>query len=114
LASGCAKRDQPSSAPAIAAGPPIVSGEAVYAEHCAVCHMADGSGVPNMQPALIGSAIVAGDRRMLEAVVRAGSAALRSRQSEFGNEMPPFGFLTDAEVDAVIAHLQTRFGAGAR
>lgn len=101
----------PAAGEAAAPSPSPVSGEDVYLNNCAECHMPDGSGVPNMQPALLGSPIVAGDPARLEAVIRAGSAALRDRQSDFQNEMPPFGFLSQDEVKAVMDYVRANFGA---
>lgn len=92
---------------AAAVSPP--SGESLYNEHCAVCHMPDGKGVPNFQPGLVDSAIVSGDLARLEIVVRAGSAALSERENEFGTEMPPFGFLTNDEVRAIISFMRRKF-----
>ncbi|WP_442890934.1 c-type cytochrome [Congregicoccus parvus] len=87
-----------------------VDGLAVYREHCAVCHMDDGHGVPNMQPGIVGSSFLEGDPVRLYAVIRAGSAALRDRPSEYGNEMPPFGMLSEEEVAAVTSYIRERFG----
>lgn len=125
LLAGCGKRSaQPadsqgagatSTPPVEAAAPARAarSGEQIYEQYCAVCHMADGSGVPNFQPPLVNNAIVSGDPARLEAVIRAGSAALADRESEYDAEMPPFGNLTDAEVKAVVAYVRERFGTPA-
>ena len=40
----------------------MTAGAIVYEKNCAVCHQADGSGVPGAFPALNGSAIVQGDK----------------------------------------------------
>ncbi len=130
LAGACAKKsattsssDVPSapanSAPASAGASQVAdqapapgkarTGQEIYDTYCAVCHMADGSGVPNFQPPLRGSPIVAGDPAKLEAVVRAGSAALADRPSSYEAEMPPFGSLSDEEVHAVVAYVRERF-----
>lgn len=96
-----------------AGGTPTRSGAQVYQELCALCHMADGSGVPNMQPALVNNPIVTGDPAKLEAVIRAGSAALRDREPQYAAEMPPFGTLSNEEVKAVMAYIRERFGGAA-
>lgn len=102
--------EDPKPAPEETAAPAEVSGREVYLQHCAVCHMDDGSGVPNMQPPLIDSPIVAGEPAKLEAVIRGGSAALRDRPSEYAEEMPPFGMLTRDEVEAVMDFVRREFG----
>lgn len=113
---GCGRPSERAAPPQSAATPatPVArTGEEIYKEYCSVCHMADGSGVPNFQPALRGSPIVAGDPAKLEAVVRAGSAALADREPQFSAVMPPFGNLSDDEVHAIVAYVRERFGSAA-
>jgi mono/diheme cytochrome c family protein len=114
---GCARKassqtETPRTSTDVASVAPL-TGEAIYQKYCAVCHMTDGSGVPNFQPPLRGSAIVAGDPARLEAVIRAGSAALQDRESNYSAVMPPFGTLTDAEVRAIVDYVRQRFGNAA-
>lgn len=111
LLSGCGRPPKTAAADPVAAAPVARTGEQIYAEYCAVCHMVDGSGVPSFQPALVNNAIVIGDPAKLEAVVRAGSAALMDREPMFAAEMPPFGNLSNDEVHAVVTYVRTRFGA---
>ena len=95
--------------------PEVADGAALYTQHCAMCHMADGGGVPNFQPPIVGSPIAKGNVAKLEAVIRAGSAVLKNRENPFGNEMPPFGHLSDGEVKALVEHVRANFGrSGAR
>ncbi|MCF3651833.1 c-type cytochrome [Synoicihabitans lomoniglobus] len=89
----------------------VVNGADIYNEHCATCHMGDGSGVPNFQPPIAGSPVVAAGRDRLEAVIRAGSAALQDRPNTMGWQMPPFGFLTDPEVEALVGYVTDTFGS---
>jgi mono/diheme cytochrome c family protein len=111
-AAACSRKESvaPTPPPADAATKTNV-GEEVYDTYCSVCHMPDGTGVPNFQPALAGSPIVSGDAAKLEAVVRAGSAALRDRPSTVQAEMPPFGTLSDEEVKGVVEYVRARFGS---
>jgi mono/diheme cytochrome c family protein len=104
VVAGCGRKKE--AAPAAT----VSTGERVYQQYCAVCHMPDGGGVPNFQPALRGSAIVNGDLTTLENVIRAGSAALRDREPMFSAEMPPFGTLTEEETKAIVAYVRERFG----
>jgi mono/diheme cytochrome c family protein len=113
LLSGCGRPAKTDTADASAAAPVGRTGEQIYAEYCAVCHMVDGSGVPNFQPALVNNPIVMGDATKLEAVIRAGSAALMDREPMFAAEMPPFGNLSEDELHAVVAYVRARFGAAA-
>lgn len=115
IVAGCAKRESnpppASTARAPAAAPVAPSGESVYLEHCAACHMSSGSGVPNFQPSLVDSPIVAGDRTRLENVIRGGSFSLKDRPNPYGTDMPPFGTLNAAEMSALLDYVQTTFAA---
>lgn len=89
---------------------PVPDGEALFNQHCATCHMADGGGVPNFQPPILDSPVLAAERERLVAVIRAGSAALKDRPNPMGWEMPPFGFLPDPELNALVDYVRQRFG----
>jgi nitrite reductase (NO-forming) len=117
---GCGRSDPPKSTAQEAAStevsnpegpaPEIIDGAALYTQYCAMCHMADGNGVPNFQPPIAGSPIAKGDVAKLEAVIRAGSAALGGRENPFGNEMPPFGHLKEEEIKALVWYVHENFG----
>lgn len=65
--------------------------------------MADGSGVPNLQPSLRDSAIVAGDEKLLiQVLLRGPAVALPANRERYGNTMADFSLLTDAEIAAVL------------
>ncbi len=89
---------------------PAPDGAALYQEHCATCHMVDGGGVPNFQPGILDGPIVAEGVERVAAVIRGGSASLQGRDNPMGWEMPPFGFLADAEVEALAAYVVKAFG----
>jgi len=89
-------------------------GAKIYAQNCATCHMADGSGVPNLQPALAGSAVVSGDSLQLVRVLLLGPAkVLPADRDPYSNTMPAFAQLPDAEIAAVLSHIRKLFGEGA-
>jgi glucose/arabinose dehydrogenase/mono/diheme cytochrome c family protein len=97
--------------------PPIAAdthGGKIYAQVCAACHMPDGSGVPNMQPALSGSAVVAGDStQLINVLLRGPAAALPPDRAKFSNVMPPFAFLSDDVLASVINYLRANFAPAA-
>ncbi len=89
-------------------------GAKVYAQACAACHMADGRGVPNMHPPLVGSAVVAGDPATLVRVLLKGpAAALPAGRPAYSNPMPPFAAFSDDDLAAVLTYLRATFGKGA-
>ena len=72
-------------------------GARLYAQRCSACHGADGRGgvgVPLALPAFLSSV----DDAYLRKTVRLGRP---------GRVMPAFSQLTDAEVDAIVAHLRS-------
>jgi mono/diheme cytochrome c family protein len=89
-------------------------GAKIYAQNCATCHMADGGGVPNLQPSLIGSAVVSGDPQQLIRVLLRGPAnVLPADREPYSNTMPSFAQLSDTEIAAVLSHIRKQYGEGA-
>ncbi len=65
--------------------------------------MADGSGVPNLQPSLRDSAIVAGDASLLiQVILRGPAAVLPANRERYGNTMAEFPTLDNAQIAAVL------------
>jgi mono/diheme cytochrome c family protein len=87
-------------------------GQTVYQQACATCHMADGSGVPSLQPAIDGgNRVVVGDPSMLIAVILKGAQnALPADRERYSNQMPTFETLTDDEIAAVLTYIRSSFG----
>lgn len=80
-------------------------GAAVYADKCASCHQADGSGIPGAFPPLAGNPNVA-DGAYVEGVVRNGrTGSIDVLGATYNSEMPAIG-LDDAQTAAVVAHVQ--------
>jgi mono/diheme cytochrome c family protein len=92
----------------------LVAGEKVYTNTCASCHMVDGSGVANMQPALDGDAVVVGDPNILIRVVLEGPArVLPADRPVFSNTMPPFYQLSDQDIADVLTYIRHQYGSKA-
>lgn len=89
-------------------------GKELYEQICAACHMADGSGAAQMQPALVGSAVVKGDAtQMIRVVLKSPAAVLPADRPKYGNVMPAFSMLTDEQIANVVTYIRQRFGSGA-
>jgi cytochrome c oxidase subunit 2 len=79
-------------------------GEKVYAANCAVCHQANGKGVPNAFPALDGSPVVNGPKQEQINVVLNGRKA-----------MPPWkSVLSDTDIAAVITYTRNSWSNKAK
>lgn len=98
-----------------AATPPAVAtvdpGQALYADHCLICHQRNGSGVPGLQPPLAGSTWVQGDPERLVRLVLQGSEAYATISGEdYSNVMPGFAHLSDADLTALLNYVRQAFG----
>ena len=89
-------------------------GAKIYTENCASCHQVDGSGVPSLQPALKGDAVVEGAPSLLiQTVLKGPAATLPSNRPHYSNTMPPFARLSDPQIAALLTYIRHQFGNGA-
>lgn len=103
-----ASAEQAAPSPAVATVDP---GQALYADHCLICHQRNGSGVPGLQPPLAGSAWVQGDPERLVRLVLQGSEAYDTISGEdYSNVMPGFAHLSDADLTALLNYVRQAFG----
>jgi cytochrome c oxidase subunit 2 len=74
-------------------------GEKVYSANCAVCHQANGKGVPGAFAPLDGSAVVNGEKAAQIHVLLNGQ-----KTGKFPAEMPAWKQLSDTDIAAVITY----------
>ncbi|MCG2584490.1 cytochrome c [Massilia sp. TS11] len=90
----------------------LARGAALYKNHCASCHQADGSGAAGAYPALAGSRSLreAGATNAVRMVLYGGfPPSTRGNPRPYG--MPPFGpNLSDAEVADVVTYVRQQWG----
>ncbi len=92
------------------AAPAADRGETVYLEVCALCHMPDGAGVPNMQPPLTKTGMLSGDPTALIRLVLYGpDAVLPKNRPAYQNPMPELSSLTDEEIAASLNYARRKF-----
>ncbi len=113
-------KDQPApheEAPTpLAANDPVMrAGAAIYADNCAACHTAAGTGMPRLFPALKGSAVVqSASTASLLRVVLIGAQAVATDALPTGAAMPAFAWkLSDAQVAAVTTYVRNAWGNAA-
>lgn len=88
----------------------VVSGKSIYVKHCLTCHQADGGGVPNMNPPLIGTSYVLGDKtRLIKVVLNGFSESVDIDGESYSNVMPAHDFLKDREIAAVLTYVRKNF-----
>lgn len=86
-------------------------GKLVYQQVCLTCHQADGGGVPNMNPPLIRSNWVAGDKkRLINMVLKGFSDKVAINGTYFSNNMPAQNTLTDQQIADVLTYIRSNFG----
>jgi|GEM_PF-27980 len=89
-------------------------GAKLYQSMCALCHMADGSGVASMQPRLKGSSVVAGDpSRLIDVVLKGPAAVLPPDREHYQNVMPSFASLSDDDLSEIINYLRRSYAENA-
>lgn len=77
-----------------------IAGKNLYMKTCSACHQADGMGVPDAFPALVGNTLVQGEAKVLIAVPLLGRGG-----------MPNFSKrLDDASLAAILNYVRTAWG----
>jgi mono/diheme cytochrome c family protein len=88
----------------------MVAGKAVYNRSCLACHLASGKGAPPMNPPLIGTSFVLGEKAALINIVLNGMSNTVVDGENYKNVMPGFNFLTDEEIANVLTYIRNSFG----
>ena len=86
-------------------------GKKVYEQYCLTCHQVDGSGVPHLNPPLIKTTFVLGNKTKLVQVILKGMQSSEPIDDEYySNNMPPHNFLKDQEIADVLTYVRSNFG----
>jgi mono/diheme cytochrome c family protein len=89
----------------------ITRGKAVYTKWCMACHQKDGGGVPHLNPPLIKTTYVLGDKTRLTRIVLKGmNEPIEIEDEEYSNPMSPLGHLSDQEISDVLTYVRNSFG----
>ena len=87
------------------------AGKKVYNQNCLSCHMADGSGVPGLNPPLIKTQWVLGDKKKLINIVLKGfNDPITIDGEDYANPMPAQAYLTDQQIADVLTYVRNSFG----
>lgn len=114
LASGVQGQTKKSPAP-----PPVtassqqqmmIRGKVLYEKHCMVCHQKDGGGVMNLNPPLIRTPYVLGDKsRLITIILKGLNEPLEIEGDVYVNPMPALNFLSDQQVADVLSYVRNHF-----
>ena len=89
----------------------MARGKAVYTQVCLPCHMADGGGVQNMNPPLINTTYVLGNKTALIKIVLHGfNADVEINGQTYSNTMSAHDDLTDRQIADVLTYVRHSFG----
>src|SRR5215210_5759030 len=89
----------------------IKRGQKVYESTCVVCHQKNGRGVPRLNPPLVKTKYVLGDKSQLVQIVLKGlNQPIEVEGEQYNNPMPPFAQLTDQQIADVLTYVRNSFG----
>jgi mono/diheme cytochrome c family protein len=88
------------------------NGQAIYVQSCLLCHQHDGGGVPNMQPPLVGSEIVAGEAEaLIELTLRGigGTPPSLPASGAYAMVMPGAMHLNDQQIADLLTYIRQEY-----
>ena len=92
-------------------GASMARGKIVYSSICLSCHMATGEGVPRLNPPLINTTYVVGDKTALVKIVLNGfNEDVEINGQKFSNTMTPHSDLKDQQIADVLTYVRKSFG----
>lgn len=89
----------------------VARGELVYKKVCLSCHMMDGGGVPHLNPPLIQTAYVLGDKSKIIYIVLNGMAdRVPIEDDYYSNNMAAHTDLNNRQIADVLTYVRNSFG----
>ncbi len=88
----------------------ISDGKVLYQSYCASCHKNDGKGVRNSFPPLIQTPTITDAHKLVTVLLKGLKGKNVINGEEYDEEMPAFGFLSDADVATIATYIRTHFG----
>ena len=86
-------------------------GGALYKQYCLTCHQVDGSGVPRMNPPLIKTSYITGDKKKIIKWVLQGSIEKVPIDGQtYSNNMPAQNYLSDQQIADILTYIRSSFG----
>jgi mono/diheme cytochrome c family protein len=87
------------------------NGKKLYEQYCLTCHQADGSGVPKLNPPLIKTSYVTGDKKkLIQWVLRGTVEKVPIDGKTYSNNMPSQANLKDKEIADILTYIRSSFG----
>lgn len=92
----------------------MTRGKQVYLEQCLACHQADALGVSGMNPPLVKTKFVLGDKATLVKIVLNGMTGIEVEGEDYHGVMAPHSDLTDQQIADVLTYVRNSFGNKAK
>ena len=106
-----AQTHKPVSATATGLKASIAAGLVIYQQQCLACHQVDGGGVSHMNPPLIKTKWVLGDKQtLINTVIKGLNTPIEIDGDDYHNVMPPHPAMTDQQVADVLSYVRNSFG----
>ena len=89
----------------------IGRGKIVYETYCLTCHQDDGGGVPKLNPPLIKTSYVSGDKKkLIKWVLQGTTDKIDIDGKTYSNNMAPQNYLKDQEIADALTYIRNSFG----
>lgn len=86
-------------------------GKEAYETYCVACHQADGLGQKGINPPLVNSDWVRGDKqRLIKTVLKGMSEPIEIEGVKYTNAMPAHDWLEDKELADLLSYVRQHFG----
>jgi len=91
----------------------IDRGKKVYNDHCLRCHMADGSGVPHLNPPLTVAEYINDKNKLINVVLKGMTDRIPIDDEYYSNNMPAHADLSNQQIADVLTYVRNSFGNNA-
>lgn len=89
----------------------LFDGKETYDTFCIACHQADGKGQIGVNPPLVGSDWVKGDKsKFIKTVLQGLAEPIEVNGVKYNNAMPAFDYIEDAELASLLTFVRNKFG----
>ena len=89
----------------------LEAGKKVYDTYCIACHMANGKGAPGMNPPLVDTDWVTGDKeRLIDVILNGMSEPTEINGEIYQNAMASHAFLNDQQIADVLTFIRNHWG----
>jgi mono/diheme cytochrome c family protein len=95
----------------VSSGSAMARGKIIYTSICLSCHMAGGTGVPHLNPPLINTTYVLGDKaKLIKIVLNGFNEDVEINGQTYSNTMTPHSDLKDQQIADVLTYVRKSFG----